>query len=163
MKITALCFVLVAVNYMSATPRFPTQFSSVGRKANFLTVVEWVDLCNSLDKFRKAYVWYDLKEAPGAVFLEMSSASHMWRSGGVISEEFPQINDEEVGRIIGNIHIDGKANIFLFSQKDDAENILVARLHEKNLNAVPLERKKLIWKDMPFNVYLFRVHQESRD
>jgi hypothetical protein len=162
-KIAALCFLLIAVNYMSATPRFPTQFSSVGRKANFLTVVEWVDLCNRLDKFRKAYVWYNLKEPPGAAFLEMSSASHMWRSGGVINEEFPQINDEELARITSNIHIDGKANIFLFSQKDDAENIVVARLHDRNLKAVLLERKQLIWKDMPFIVYLFRVQQESRD
>jgi hypothetical protein len=160
-KIVAICLVVIAMNYISATPRFPTQFSSVGRKANFLTVVAWVDLCNTLDKFRKAYVWYNLKEPAGAAFLEMSSASHMWRSGGVMNEEFPQISEEEVNRITSKIQTSGEVEMFLFSQKDDAENILVARLHDRSLRAVPLERKSLTWKGMPFIVYLFSVQQES--
>jgi hypothetical protein len=78
-----------------------------------------------------------------------------------MNEEFPEISDEEVRRITSNIHTDGKVSIFLFSQNDEAENILVDRLHDRNLRASLLERKSLTWGNMPFIVYLFSVRQEK--
>lgn len=160
-KIAVFCIVLIALNFTSGVSQFRTQFSSEGRRANFLTVVRWVDLCNTLDRLRKAYVWYDLNETPGAAFIEMSSASHVWKSGGVLNEKFPKISDEEMRRITSNVSVEGQVKMFLFSQRDDAENVLVDRLHDGKLSAIRLEKKEFIWKDIPFAVYLFGVQKET--
>jgi hypothetical protein len=152
--IVAVTLVLVVTNFISASPLFPSLFVTQGRRANFTTVVRWVQLCDVIDPHRQAVVWYDISEPAGAAYMEMAAASHLWMEFGVLNEQFPNATNEDIK---ARLAASPTRTLLLLSQKTEAPAILFKRLEALGLTPRLTEQDPLVWRDHTFQVFRFTV------
>jgi hypothetical protein len=152
--IVAVILVLAVTNFMSASPFFQWLFVSEGRRANFTTVVRWVQLCDVIDPRRQALVWYDVSESAGAAYMEMAAASHMWTDYGVLNEQFPNATNQDIK---ARLAASPTRTLLLLSQKTEAPAILSKRLEPIGLTPHLREQYPLVWEDRTFQVFIFTL------
>jgi hypothetical protein len=152
--IVGVILVLAVTNFISATPLFPTLFVSEGRRANFTTVVSWVQLNDVIDPRRQAVVWYDISEPAGVAYIEMSIASHLWFDSGVLNEQFPNATNEYIK---ARLAASPTRTLLLLSQKTEAPAILLKRLEPLGLIPRLREQYALVWRDRTFQVFKFTL------
>ena len=152
--IVGVILVLAVTNFISASPLFPGLFVSKDRRANFTTVVRWVQLCDVIDRRRQAVVWYDVSDPAGAAYMEMATASHMWIDYGVLNEQFPNATNEDIN---ARLAASPTRTLLLLSQKTEAPAILFKRLEPLGLTPRLREQYPLVWGDHTFQVFMFTL------
>jgi hypothetical protein len=155
-KIVGVILVLAVSNFISAGPLYPGLYVSEGRRANFTTVVRWVQLCDVIDPRRQAIVWYDVSEPAGAAYMQMAAASHLWLDYGVFNQEFPNATNEDIKTTLATSPTPTRT-LLLLSQNTEAPAILLKRLEPLGLTPHLREQYTLVWRDRTFQVFKFTL------
>ena len=146
----------------SASHFLPTQFTAYRREENFKTVIEWVAQADDQDAQRKGFIWYDVHEPSGDVFMEMGAASHMWSKWGRVSEYFPLVELKQLALIKKDVERDGHVPLFLFSNIMQHEADTVNLIEASGLHAQLLNRKDYWSLGKAFTVYQFNITDSRR-
>ena len=156
-RLMGVLIVVLAVNFYSASHIFPTQFTAHRREENFKTILEWDAHVSAQDAQRKGFVWYDVYEPSGAVFMQMSAASHMWTKWGQVSENFPLVEFQQLVLMKQVVERDGHAVLFLFSTTPQHADNALALISASGLHAQLISRKNYWSLGKGFTVYQFNV------